>query len=65
MYPVFFFPTAVQQVAAWLPTGLARTQIASCITAAAPASTLPLLGYSAAFFALGTLLQIRRVREVA
>lgn len=32
MYPVFFFPESIQKLAACLPTGIARTHLAGCIT---------------------------------
>jgi len=31
MYPISFFPQAVQKMSAFLPTGMARQQIAHCI----------------------------------
>lgn len=66
LYPIYFFPIQVQQLAQWLPTGIARTQLASYITGNAPAWTLPaLLGYSAVFIAIGTLARVRHIREVA
>lgn len=66
LYPVFFFPTQVQQFAQWLPTGIARAQLASCITGSAPVWTLPvLLGYSAGFLAIGAGARVRHIQEVA
>ena len=66
LYPVYFFPVRVQQIAQWLPTGIARAQLASCITYSAPAQTLPmLLGYSAVFIAVGVWARVRHIREVA
>lgn len=32
MYPVFFFPVSVQQLAAWLPAGICREYLAACVT---------------------------------
>ena len=56
LYPVYFFPVQVQQIAAWLPTGLARTQLANCITGEpAGLNTLWLLMYSTVFFLVGSL----------
>ena len=66
LYPVYFFPVQVQQLAQWLPTGIARMQLASCITGNAPVWTLPaLLVYSGLFIALGAWARVRHIREVA
>lgn len=66
LYPVYFFPVQVQQLAAYLPAGLARTQLASCITGSAPDYTLAaLLGYCAVFFAAGIWARVRHIQEVA
>lgn len=65
LYPVYFFPTKVQQLAQWLPTGIARTQLASCITDSKPVWTLPvLLSYCATFIAIGTVVRMRQIRGV-
>lgn len=65
LYPVHFFPVQVQQLAQWLPTGIARTQLASCITGTAPAWILPgLLSYCAVFVAIGTWARVRHIQEV-
>ncbi len=66
LYPVYFFPTQVQQLAQWLPTGIARAQLASCLTGSAPLWTLPaLLLYTGAFVAIGVWARVRYIREVA
>ena len=53
MYPVFFFPEAVQQLAAWLPAGLARILLAGCITGdISLGAYLAALGYSTVFLVL-------------
>lgn len=65
LYPVHFFPIQVQQLAQWLPTGIARTQLASCITGSAPSWTLPtLLGYCAVFVAIGVWSRVQHIQEV-
>lgn len=65
LYPVYFFPTKVQQLAQWLPTGIARTQLASCITGRAPAWTLPvLLSYCIVFVAIGVVARMHQIRGV-
>lgn len=65
LYPVFFFPAGVQKVANLLPTGLARTQLAGCLTGADTTDTaLWLLGYGGLFLLAGTLLRLRRIKGV-
>lgn len=64
MYPVFFFPVSVQKLAAWLPTGLARTQLSGCITGETDGKALVLLlAYGAAFCAVGVVARVRAVKE--
>ncbi len=55
LYPAWFFPEAVQRLAAWLPAGVARRQLA------AGTSLLPLLAYTLGFWALGSTLRLRRM----
>ncbi len=63
LYPVDFFPVAVQKLAAWLPTGIARSQLAGCLTGeVAVHAILALLGYSALFFVVGALARRGRIR---
>ena len=65
LYPVYFFPAKVQQLAQWLPTGIARTQLAGCITGSAPVWTLPvLLSYCAVFIAIGVTARMQHIRGV-
>lgn len=65
LYPLYFFPVQVQQLAQWLPTGIARTLLASYLTGSAPAATLPmLLCFCAAFVAIGMWARVRHIREV-
>jgi ABC-2 type transport system permease protein len=65
IYPTSFFPAGVQQTAAWLPAGLARSQLASCFTGeAALPVTLGLLGYAFLFFGCSVWLRLRKIREV-
>ena len=53
MYPVFFFPEALQRLGAWLPAGLARSLLAGCITGEISSVTwLSAWGYSGLFLAL-------------
>ena len=66
LYPVYFFPVKVQQLAGWLPTGVARAQLAGCITGSTPAWTLPLLlGFCLIFFAVGVWARTAHIKEVA
>ena len=62
IYPVFFFPLGVQRVAAWLPTGLARSLLAGCITGQSR-GLWGVLAYSAVFLAAGVLIRTRAVKE--
>lgn len=65
LYPVYFFPVQVQQIAQWLPMGIARAQLASYLTGSTPAWTLPmLLLYSVAFTGIGTWARVRHIQEV-
>ncbi len=66
LYPVFFFPVTLQKLAAWLPTGLARSQLAGCLTGGIPDHNgLYLFGYSCVFFAVGAFVRCRRIKGVA
>lgn len=63
MYPVYFFPVALQKLSAYLPTGLARTQISACLTGKTlPETGLFLILYGIGFLFLSTLLRRRRLQ---
>lgn len=65
LYPVHFFPMKVQQLAQWLPTGVARTQLAGCVTGSAPAWTLPLLlSYCLVMTGIGVGARVQHIRGV-
>lgn len=65
LYPVHFFPVAVQNLARYLPTGLAHTQLAGCLTGAdTTSSALLLLGYGGVFLLAGVALRLRRIKGV-
>ena len=65
LYPVDFFPVKVQQLAQWLPTGLARGQLAGCITGSTPGWILPgLLGYCAVMIAVGLVARVQHIQGV-
>jgi len=64
MYPVFFFPESIQRMAAWLPAGLARSQLAGCITGEnSVAALLGLLGYSVLFAGAAVAVRVRAVKQ--
>jgi len=54
MYPGYFFPDAIRTVGEILPAGLARIQVASCLTGEGNAA-IPLLCYSGGFVLLSVL----------
>ena len=61
LYPITFFPDAVQKLAKFLPTGIARMQIGNCILGCVSWETiLPLLGFGCLF--LGGAVLIRRFK---
>ena len=61
LYPITFFPDSVQRLSNWLPTGLARLQLAGCILGKSSLeTTMALLGFGCAFLAVTTL--IRRIK---
>lgn len=65
LYPVHFFPIGVQQAANLLPTGLARTQLAGCLTGAdTTAATGGLLLYGVLFLTAAAVLRLRRIKGV-
>jgi ABC-type uncharacterized transport system permease subunit len=65
LYPVDFFPVEVQQLAQWLPTGLARGQLASCITGSTSTWTLPLLlSYCLVMTGIGVGARVQHIRGV-
>lgn len=65
LYPVYFFPVQVQQLAQWLPTGLARAQLADCITGNTPTWTLPLLlSYCLVMTGIGIVARRQHIQEV-
>ena len=61
MYPITFFPEGVQKFSTFLPTGMAREQIAHCILQTHDMkNTAALLGYGCVFFLFAV--QIRRIK---
>ena len=66
LYPVYFFPVKVQQLAQWLPAGVARSHLSGYITGEAPLRTLLLmLGYCVLCAAIGVWARARHIKEVA
>ncbi len=64
MYPVFFFPQSVQKLAALLPTGAARTQLAGIFSGDFPWGSFALLmGFSAVFGAAGTAVRVAATKN--
>lgn len=65
LYPVYMFPVGVQQAAARLPAGIARSLLSGAITGQGM-GLLPvwLLGYTLVFFLVGGFVTARRIREV-
>lgn len=58
MYPITFFPEAVQKLSTFLPTGMARIQIAHCILNTHNlANTAGLLGYGCVFLTCSVLIR--------
>ena len=65
LYPVSFFPAKVQKIATFLPTGVARSALSGAFTGERnPLATWLLLGYTASFFLLGSLLSYKRIKGV-
>lgn len=61
LYPITFFPDAVQKLSCFLPTGLARMQLADMIrNTSSFGTTAALLGYGCIFFS-GSVL-VRRIK---
>jgi ABC-type uncharacterized transport system permease subunit len=66
MYPVYFFPAPVQKMAAYLPTGIARSQLACAITGEAAGNTpWILLGLTALFLLTAAVVQKQRIKEAS
>ena len=58
LYPITFFPDAVQKLAAFLPTGIARAQIANCMLQTHHVeNTVGALVYAAAFLTIAVLIR--------
>lgn len=65
MYPAFFFPVGLQQLASYLPTGAARSVLAGCLSGeTATAATALVLGYSLLFLAMGTFTKVHKIKGV-
>lgn len=58
LYPITFFPDGVQKLAAFLPTGIARMQIANCMLQSFDfGNTLAALGYGCVFLAVAVAIR--------
>lgn len=62
LYPVYFFPVAVQRIAEYLPAGLARSQLAGFVTGEGGSGWL-LLAYGTVFCLVGIVARVRAVKE--
>lgn len=65
MYPVQIFPESVQQLAAVLPSGLARQSLTGCYMGAGPGSQWALAGYGAAFLTLAAAIRGYKAGKVS
>lgn len=63
MYPVYFFPLPVQKLAAWLPTGAARSQLTACLSGRTSQHLWLLWAYGLLFALMAVLIRLRRVKE--
>lgn len=63
MYPAYFFPLAVQKLADWLPTGIARSHLTACLTGQSAPNGWLLWAYGLLFALVAVLLRLRRVKE--
>lgn len=61
IYPVYFFPVALQKLSAFLPTGLARNQLSACLTGSSHTNTATLLLYGIAFLILSILFRRKKL----
>lgn len=65
IYPVYAFPKTIQQLAMWLPTGVARGYLATCFTyKAAGKSLMGLLLYSVLFIGIAIWVRLRKTARI-
>ena len=65
IYPISAFPMAVQQLAAWLPTGIARHYLSTAFSDASAWGSLGgLMLYTLAFLALALLVRVRKTTGI-
>ena len=60
LYPIYTFPQIIQDISVFLPTGIARSHFANCITGASSLSALWLIIYSAVFLSISLILRIHK-----
>lgn len=66
LYPVYFFPVALQKLGNALPTGAARSVLSGALSGSAdPKASGLVLCYSVLFVAMGTIVRQRQVRGVS
>ena len=56
-YPIYTFPQVIQDISAFLPTGLSRSYFANCITGSSYLNALWLILYSVVFLSIAILLR--------
>lgn len=65
MYPIAFFPETIQKLSAFLPTGLARMQLADCLRGGySPYTTFMLLAFAVLFLGIGMLIRKTKVAGI-
>lgn len=65
LYPVYFFPVALQKLGNVLPTGAARSVLSGSLTGSVdPKATLLVLGYSVLFVAMAAAVRQRHIKGV-
>lgn len=65
LYPITFFPDSVQKLSWFLPTGLARIQVAACITGIVSLkTTFALFGYGCVFITASILVRVHKVSGI-
>lgn len=65
LYPITFFPESVQKLAAILPTGLARMQLAECLSGQiSKATSTVLVGFGVGFLAVTVLIRRMKISGV-
>ncbi len=65
MYPIAFFPETLQKLSAFLPTGLARMQLADCLRGGySPRTTVMLLAFAVLFLGIAMIIRKTKVAGI-